>query len=233
MALQIVNSVGVRPDRIGQFQECVAELAAAAVDRGEPWKWTAHQTLFGETTNIHFASVTESFEELQQRGTVQDLWHRVLGDERGGEGFRRANECLHSAQQTVSIDRQDLSYEAGLEPGTDYPFAVVTSIRARPGHADGAEELIRKVAEAIPKVDDPARLISFQVVIGELNGYWTVRPLGSLAEIDRQLPAPDLLTKAFGPAEGGLIWRSGSEDVLEARREIMASVEELSNPQQL
>jgi hypothetical protein len=56
------------------------------------------------------------------------------------------------------------------------------------------------------------------------------RPLRSLEELDAQLPAPELLERAFGPGEGGLIWRSGNEAIVEARREIMAYREDLSNP---
>jgi hypothetical protein len=108
----------------------------------------------------------------------------------------------------------------------------VTSLRARPGQAEACEELIRKIAEAIPKTGDAARIITNQSIIGELNLYWTVRPLRSLSELDEQLPAPELLNKAFGPAEGGLLWRTGSEAVDQARREITGYVPELSNPPQ-
>lgn len=230
MALQIVNSVGLRPDRLFQFRECVAELAAAARDSGETWTWTAHQTLFGTSTNLHFASVAGDFAELGERGTVEDLWLRVLGEKRGAAGFIRANECLQTAEQTVSIDRPDLSYEEGLDPADPYPVAVVTVARVRSGRADAAEELIRKIAEAIPKTDDPARILTFQTVVGDMSAYWTVRPLKDLRALDAQKPAPDLLTSAFGASEGGLIWRSGMEAIESGRREIMRSVSELSNP---
>ncbi|MGH0036411.1 MAG: hypothetical protein ACQGVK_15395 [Myxococcota bacterium] len=230
MALQIVNSVDLRPDRLVQFRECVGELAAAATQKGETWSWTAHQTLFGTSTRIHFASVAGDFAELEARGTVEELWARVMGEKRGGQGFARANECLQAAEQTISIDRPDLSYEEGLDPAASYPSGIVTLVRARPGHADAAEELIRKIAEAIPKTGDPTRIMTFQTVVGELNTYWTVRPLRELGEIDAQLPPEELLNQAFGPAEGGLVWRSGVEAIDEGRREIMRSVPELSNP---
>jgi hypothetical protein len=229
MALQIVNSVAVRPDRLVPFRESIQELATAAREGGESWSWIAHQTLFGTSTRLHFASVASDFEQLAERGTIEDLWHRVLGEKRGAGGFQRANECIQSAEQTVAIDRPDLSYEEGLDATASYPFAVVTVATARPGHADAAEELIRKIAEAIPKVGDPARLLAFQSVMGTLNTYWTVRPLRQLRELDHQRPAPELLNQAFGPAEGGLIWRSGMDAVESGRRVIMAAVPELSN----
>jgi len=232
MALTIVNSIGIRPDRIGQFQAEVAQLAQAATDKGEEWRWTAHQTLFGETLVMHFVTLTESFAELEPLGTVEELWTRVLGDKKGQEGFRDTNECVQTVQHTISTLRPELSYPPDeIQPGA-HPAAVVTSVRARPGQAEACEELIRKIAEAIPKTGDAARIITNQSVIGDLNVYWTVRPLRSLSELDEQLPAPELLNKAFGPAEGGLLWRTGSEAVEQARREITGYVPELSNPPQ-
>jgi hypothetical protein len=230
MALQIVNSIGLRPDGLVQFRECVTELATAAGQKDETWTWTAHQTLFGTSTNIHFASVAGDFAELHERGTVEELWLRVLGHKDGARSMQRANECIQTAEQTVSVDRPDLSYEEGLDPAKVYPCAVVTLVRARPAHADSVEELIRKVAEAVPKIDDPTRIMTFQTVMGELNTYWTIRPMQQLGELDAQLTVPELLVRAFGASEGGLIWRSGMDGIEAGRREIVRAVPELSNP---
>ncbi len=51
-----------------------------------------------------------------------------------------------------------------------------------------------------------------------------------LSEFDDQLLVPDLLNKAFGTAEGGLIFRSGLEAIESLRREIVRHREDLSNP---
>ena len=88
----------------------------------------------------------------------------------------------------------------------------------------------RKVAEAIPKLDDSARIMSYQTIFGDLSQYWTVRPLESMADLDRQLPAAELLTQAFGPAEGGLIFRTGLEAMARVEREMVVYRPELSNP---
>lgn len=230
MALIRVTSVTLRPDRAAAFQQGVAELATAAAKKKIDWHWTAHQTIFGPGLVLHFSSRAESFQEIEAQGQVDDLWLRVLGDAEGAEGMARTNECIQSVQQMISIDRPDLSYAEDVGAPGDYPYAVITVARVRPGHADSCEELIRKVAEAIPKVGDSARLVAYQVMLGDMSAYWTVRPLRSLAELDQQLPAPELLNQAFGPAEGGLLWRSGSEAIQEARREVTRLVPELSNP---
>lgn len=232
MALDRVTSVVVRPERLPVFQESVALLASAAAEKGDPFHWTAHRTLFGEGLAIHFVSQAETFEEIERQGTVDALWVRVLGGTEGPEAYARTNACIQSVQQTISVQRADLSYAEGLERPAGLPYAIVTSARARPGHAEACEELIRKVAEAIPKVGDPARLLAYQVMFGPMGAYWTVRPLRDLAELDRQLPAPELLNQAFGHAEGGLLWRSGSEAIEEARREVVQLLPELSHPPQ-
>ena len=232
MALTIVNSVGIRPDRMGQFQDQVAHLAETATDQGETWRWTAHQTLFGESLVMHFVTQAERFADVEKLGTVEQLWLRVLGDKKGTEGFRDANACVQTVQHTISTLRPELSYLPNEMQPSAHPAAVVTAVRARPGQAEACEELIRKIAEAIPKTGDAARIITNQTLVGELNLYWTVRPLRSLGELDQQLPAPELLNQAFGAAEGGLLWRTGAEAIEQPRREITGYVPELSNPPQ-
>ena len=134
-----------------------------------------------------------------------------------------------SLRQTISRERPDLSCPPDRRD-RGYPAAIVTVLRARPGRQEACEELIRKLAEAIPKVGDPARLVAFQTLVGDLAQYWTVRPLQNLGELDRQALPADLLNQAFGAAEGGLIFRSGLEAIDDVRREIVLYREDLSNP---
>ncbi len=230
MPLQTVTTVTVRPEGQADFLAGIAELAHAAVERDEAWRWTAHRVRVGDAQRMHFASRADSFEEIADRGPLDELWTRVLGDSKGLDRFAAVNRCIQGAENAISIDRPDLSYTEPDLRMQDHPFALVTEARARPGHAETCEELLRKVAEAIPKIDDPARMITYQTMIGELGTYYTVRPLRSIADLDRQLPTPDLLNQAFGGAEGGLIWRTGVEAVELARRQIVEFVPELSNP---
>jgi len=230
MAILRLNSVSLRPEGIPVFQEQVSALAAAAAKKNEAWRWTAHQTIFGEGLMLHFAAEAQSFAEIERQGQVEDLWLRVLGEERGREASQQANACIASSQQGISLDRPDLSYAEGLGSPEQFPYAVITVAQARPGRADACEELIRKVAEAIPKVGDSARLVAYQTMLGDMGQYWTVRPLRALADLDEQLPPPELLNRAFGAAEGSLLWRTGSEAIEHARREVVRYRPELSNP---
>ena len=230
MPFTIVNSVTIRPALVRQFEEAVGELASQAAQKRELWQWTGHQAVFGDTGTMHFAYQADDFASLEKLGTLEELYARVLGEERGREVQDRANECVESGRHTVSIERADLSYPPDQIEAAEFPLAIVTTARVRPGRTEECEELIRKIAEAIPKVDDPARIISYQTVLGDLNEYWTVRPLRELAELDRHRPAPELLNQAFGAAEGGLIWRAGSEAIQEVQRQVMSYREDLSNP---
>lgn len=172
------------------------------------------------------------FGALEALGTVDELYRRVLGEKQGDELFVRSSECIQARQHTLSIERPDLSYAPDATVRTAPAFDVVTLVRARPGQHEACEELIRKIAEAIPKVGDPTRLVTYQVVVGDLREYWTTRPLRRLADFDQQLATAELLNRAFGAAEGGLIWRSGNESIAEVRRELVAYREDLSNPPQ-
>jgi hypothetical protein len=153
----------------------------------------------------------------------------VLGEDKGAKALAGMLECTISQQVTISLDRPELSYPTE-QAARIFPAAVVTQIRARPGRQEALEELIRKIAEAIPKVGDFSRMMAYQVMVGVLADYWTVRPLEDLSELDGQLPPAELLDRAFGAAEGGLIYRTGLEAIEEVKRQIVVYREELSNP---
>jgi hypothetical protein len=165
---------------------------------------------------------------MEARGTPEEMVGRVLGEQRALDWLNESESCVENQVQAISADRPDLSYVPS-ESDTMAPLAIVTVVQARPGHQDGCEELIRKLAEAIPKVNDGSQIITYQTVVGDLLRYWTVRPLESLVELDKQLPGAQLLNEAFGPAEGGLIFRSGLEAISGVERNIVAYRPELSN----
>jgi hypothetical protein len=224
-----VLSERIRPERLRRYEDLVQQVARKAVQKKEAWRWTAHQTAFGEVDTIHYVSESPDFATIGSRGRPDDLVRRVMGEKEGEEFLEHASECVLSRQQIIGMDRPDLSYPPERRDRT-HPAAVVTTIRARPGGQEGCEELIRKIAEAIPKVGDPARLLAFQTLVGDLAQYWTVRPVEELGELDRQLQPAELLNKAFGTAEGGLIFRTGLESIQEVRRQIVLYREDLSNP---
>lgn len=229
MPLTAVNSVTLRLDRIREFEEAVGELAKRAEGKDEKLRWTAHQVAFGKTGNLHFVYGADDFGALEKLGTVEALWQRVMGEKRGAERFQSTSAAVEAGQHTISIDRPELSYPPDSQDRAS-AYSLVTLARIRPGQAEAAEELIRKVAEAIPKTDDPARLTTYEVRFGELQQLWTVRPLASLSEIDEQRPTAELLVDAFGTAEGGLVWRTGTAAMESVSREILVYREELSNP---
>ncbi len=106
----------------------------------------------------------------------------------------------------------------------------VTQIRARPGAQEECEELIRKVAEAIPKVDDPSRFTTWQTLMGDRLAYGIAFPLSGIGDLDKRLSPAELLEKAFGTSEGGLIYRQGREAISKLQTSISMYREDLSNP---
>ena len=56
MALTTVLSERIRPERLRPYEELVKRLAKRAVQKKEAWRWTAHQTAFGEVGSIHYVS---------------------------------------------------------------------------------------------------------------------------------------------------------------------------------
>lgn len=230
MPLTMVNSITVQAGNLRTVTDAVAELASRAVEIADPFRWSGYQVLFGNAQILHFSYQAEDFEALGAAGSVEDLWIRVLGREAGEAGLQRVNACVEAVQHTISVDRPDLSYPPPEQGPMPLPLAIVTRAQVQPGGEDACEELIRKLAEAIPKVDDSTRIITHQTLIGNAREYWTVRPVASFEELDQQLPLPELLNRAFGASEGGLIWRAGNEAIANIQRQIVEYRPEISNP---
>jgi hypothetical protein len=229
MSIMTVLAQSLRPERLGHYEEAVRRLAERAVTKKEEFHWSAYQTAFGDLGTIYYTSVVESWAEIANRGTSETLAERVLGEKEGRKLISDLRECVLSSTQTVSAERPDLSYQRDAATAPT-PFAVVTAVRVRPDGQDAFEEFLRKIAEAIPKVDEPAQISTRQILIGNLREYRVIRPLDDLAELDAQRQPADLLTKAFGAAEGGLFVRNGLAAIELVERRIVAYRKDLSNP---
>lgn len=232
MALTSVLSVMLRPDKARAYQQCVAKIAERARAKKDPFRWTAHQTVGGEVGTIHFVSEAPDWASIGARDATPELLIlRLFGETDGARMLDEMSACTMSARQTTGRDRPDLSYPPDTKElaRERAPFAVVTTIRARPGQQDACEELIRKIAEAIPKVDDPAHISTYQALIGDLRAYWTVRPLRALGDLDRHAQPSDLLSRAFGAGEGGLVYRTGLEAMESVERSLVILRPDLSN----
>lgn len=228
MPLTTVLAVDVRPEGTRRYEELIARLAHTAQEKQEKWRWTAHQSAMGELGQYHFVSQTESFQAIASRGPLPEMIARVFGPQETERWMTEVSGCVLGQRYEVVTDRPELSHPPA-QTETPLPLAVVTAIRVRAGHQEACEELIRKIAEAIPKVDDAARMTTYQTLVGDLARYWTVRPLNDIGELDGHRPPPELLNEAFGAAEGGLIYRTGLEAVESVQRSIFAHRPDLSN----
>jgi len=231
MPLSNVLSVRIRPEQQLRYGELIRQLATRAVEKKDGFRWTAHQARFGtQGPLLHFVSECADYAALAKRGTPIEMFERVLGAKAAAEWQQELLGCTLEQRNTLSTDRPELSYPPDRTGPAAHPLAVVTTVRVRSGGQEAVEELFRKLSEAIPKVDDPARIVVYQPVIGDLRQYWTVRPLRDLAELDRHRVPARLLTDAFGAGEGGLIFRNAMEALESAERAIVAYLPELSNP---
>jgi hypothetical protein len=229
MPLMSMKQVRVKPERTRRYERLIQRLAKGAREKKEKWHWEAHQSAFGSLGSVFFVTAYASYQELAALGDFANLVLRIEGEQEAERMLEEIGQSLEAQQLRISIDRPDLSYPpepiAGIAPAT-----LLTVARARPGRQEGVEELLRRFTDAIPKTDDPARVMIFQTVIGDISEYTMVRPLQSIADLDDQNLMPELLNKAFGSAEGGLIYRSGLEAVECLERSVVVYRGDMSNP---
>lgn len=227
MALLNVLSVRVRPERSQLYEESVRRIAQRAAERREGGHWQAQEVAFGSIGTLYFVQEHADWAALGEQDPPPAYMARLFGEREGTKLYHEMAECLADLRYTVSQDRPDLSY---APQGRTAPPALtlVTFLRARPGSIPACEELIGKVAEAIPKADDPSRLFAYQTVIGDLRTYWTVRPIQRVEELDQVLPPQELLIRAFGASEGDRIYRKGIDALQRAERQMTVLRPDLS-----
>jgi hypothetical protein len=227
MSLTTVLSVAVRPDRASAYEANIHQLAAKAVGMKEPFEWAAYQVIAGPMGTMHFVSEVPNWTALAAREPVDLLARRVLGESEGAQLLERLAECVTSERFAIGQERPDLSHPVPA----DLPHratGLITLMQVRPGGEDACEELIRKVAQAIPEVKDPRRFTAYQTFVGQTRTYWIVTPLADIGDLDHMLSPQELLQKAFG-AEGALIYRTGFEAVERMERQLTMLRPELSN----
>ncbi len=227
MSFTTVLSVSVRPDKASAYEAGVQRVAARALEQKESFEWAAYQVAAGALGTIHFVTESPDWATIGSREPVDILIRRLLGETEGSALFDRLGECIIAQREVIGQARLDLSYPAPERPAPA-EAGMVTIMRVRPGGQDACEELIRKVAQAIPAVGDPRRFTAYQTVVGDLRTYWTVVPLSELAELDRALSPPELLLKAFG-AEGALLYRTGIDSIEHMERHLSMLRPDLSN----
>jgi len=227
MSLSTVLSVSVRPERASAYEAGVHRLAEKAQTLKERFEWAAYQVLVGRIGTIHFVSDAPDWATLAAREPVDLFVRRVLGEPEGVQLLEQLSACVLAERYVIGRDRLDLSHPP--DPNAQHTsMGMVTLIRVRPGGEDACEELIRKVAQAIPLVSDLRRFVAYQTFVGDVRTYWIAGPLADLADLDRMLGPQELLHKAFG-AEGALIYRNGLDAIERMERQITVLRLELSN----
>jgi hypothetical protein len=229
MPIMTAVRYAVRPGQLAVFESQVARVAEAASQTQDPPFWTCGQVAGGELGSFIIAMWSESVAEAVEREDAAALVARLFEEDEAIELMQRVGRSLESVSSTIMRDAPALSYSEERE--AEIPIAaVVNRIAVRPGHLEACEELIRKVAEAVPKTGDIRRFTTYQPIIGDLQTRVTVRPILDLTELDETLPLEELLADAFGAAEGGLIYRAGLESMQRVRSELVRLRPDLSNP---
>ena len=229
MGMISVQMIDVRPDCLGEYEDAVRQVAEEATRRDDTLRWQCRQTIAGELGRYAFIVPADDWKELARIESSEALILRLLGEQEGARMIQRLRECTERARMQVLVDRPDLSYAEGVPTDRPAPFSSVTRIGVQPGRREACEELVRKLAEAIPKVDDLRRFVTYQTLVGDLATIATVTPLQDIAELDHMLPPEDLLVSAFGRAEGSLVFRNGLEAMATVERSLMGLRSDLSH----
>lgn len=227
MSITTVVRYQIRPDKLVAWQSALAEIATRAEEKSDPLEYLCLQVQGGPLGAFYVSLAGESMAEAAAREPAPALIARLFDAADAERVLATTTAAIESAESVMLQDRPDLSYPADQESRTMLA-GVATTLVVSPGHRDTCEELLRKVAEAIPKIDDVRRFTAYQPLIGNLREFVAFRPIYDLTELDQALPVEQLLNQAFGPAEGGLIFRGAMEGIESLQSELLTPRWDLS-----
>jgi hypothetical protein len=226
MPLFSVSEYTVRPEKFRDFEKLVASIADAARKDAKTGTWMTLTTAIGPARNVSIVMQSETFAERAKIEPGEQLLRRLLGEKKGVEALQAWYECVEDGNSRVLRDRPDLSYPA--PPGKPCPFVMLTRIRSfLAGRRRSRSSCQTRGGD--PKTDDPRRFMTLQPYFGDLREYVTAVGLDHPEQLDAMAAPAELLTRAFGMAEGGLISRAGMQAMAHATRELLMLRPDLSH----
>lgn len=227
MSITTVARYQIKPDKIVDFENGLLEISNRANEAEDSLFWTTAQIIGGDAGVYDLVLPRESLAAACSADAPEVLVARLFDAGRAQALMTTMSNAIQNVNVSIVRDRPELSYPSEAGPG-EMVAAVVTQCISRPGHREAAEELMRKVAEAIPKTDDIRRFTCYQPLIGNLRELAAVRPVYEWAELDHATPVEELLNQAFGTGEGGLVFRQGMEAFESIRSELARVRRDLS-----
>ena len=175
-----------------EHEEGVGRLAEKARKDKRTDNWLAYQSIAGEAGRYLYVSPAASWAEFTAREPVPEAVVRLFGEDEGRALLEQIGRSMASQEMVVLTQREELSH---VEPPAKQPVPqfMRTLIRVSPGGQETVEELIRRVSEAIPKVEDERRFSTLQTIMGDLMQYSIVQPIQNPELLDRQRLVPDQL----------------------------------------
>lgn len=223
----------VKPEKRAEF-DAVNKRIAEANRRHNGDTWLALETAYGEQNTVSFSSSRHTYGEVEK---AFDIFMGALNTAYGEAGakalFQQLNNTLASSRTEIRQRRWDLSYN----PPTDAAaYVQVISrtrwirsviIRVRPGHGPEFEALMKDLAAASQRTNQPGmRWVSQVTNGGSPSTYVLTRLLTSLGELDHATPMQEML----GEEGYQKFLKINADAVVGVEYVIFRVVPELSNP---
>lgn len=108
-------------------------------------------------------------------------------------------------------------------------FIQIITTTVRPGAITEYENYVKKIMAGADKIGAPQRVVAYQVGLGgPPNTYNFVLPFNKWEEMDAWPSVPQILTRAYGDAEGARILNSGRNAVAHSETAVFRIMRNLS-----
>ncbi len=115
------------------------------------------------------------------------------------------------------------------QPGQPAEFLQVITTTVRPGAVSEYEDFVKKIVAGANKLGAPQRWSAYGVSVGGPGFTYTVAlPYSKWGELDAWIPVAQILSKAYGEAEGGRILRAGRASIERSETAVYRLLPDLS-----
>ena len=108
-------------------------------------------------------------------------------------------------------------------------YVQVTTITVKPSGVSDFEDYVKKIVAGANKIGAPQRVVAYQIGLGGPGfTYNFVIPFNKWEDMDSWPSIPQILTKAYGDAEGARILKSGRDAIEHTESAVFHTLKNLS-----
>ncbi len=198
------TTITVKPSAVAEFESLAKKINAANVKAGVPpsrfWSVGRGGPGFTYLATLRYAK----WSEMDERPSMAAVLKKAYGDAEGPKIWLAALAAVESSSSVVSRVLPSLS-SPPANPEVPPAHIRLTRIEVHQGMGSKFEAYLGKIKAAQDKVGGTPPVVRYVMALGPANVYTSAYYFDKYAQWDSAPALGDVLRKAYGEAEAGLL----------------------------